>query len=401
MLNINPYTIFSLITIIVLLLYKLKWSLLYPVLSLPLLIFFFILIIGCLILSLILKDRIEFSENIKSQSIYEYKKIYGIIVIIVCIGTLLDGIYSHGFPIFGTIKHGDDFGVPFLHTFTSILASFITYYLAMVLTFGKKRNLKILLLFMLSIICIVLPFSRLLIILTLLNYFWSLLFFKGNKSKLSIKKVLTYFIILIGVLYGFGILGNYRLNVQTGVYGTDVRDSTLIYRIGVPSQKFIDSKIPSAYFWDYIYITSSLGNLQNIINEKQDENGSINEFLITQFTPDVFSKRIYPNFSTEVTENTYQYRVAPALTVGTVFFNSYYLYNYLGISMMLLFIWLFPLAYLLFLQNLGEKNFVYGLSILNTIYFLLFFDNMFTLSVLSLQLFIPLIAGIIGRSSRN
>ena len=59
---------------------------------------------------------------------------------------------------------------------------------------------------------------------------------------------------------------------------------------------------------------------------------------------------------------------------------------------MLMFLLIFPMIYLLLIQNIDSKYFIYGLSILNTIYLLALFDNMFTLSVLSLQLFIPLIS---------
>lgn len=394
--KINPYSLLIIAIISILVLYELKWSSLYPTLSLQVIIFFLITILGLFFLDLFLMN-LFLTKSLRisnSTPIYSYKKYYIYIVALVVIGTVLDGIYSHGYPLLGNLKYGEDFGVPFLHVLTSILASFITYFLAMVLTFENKVNIKVCILLCITILCLLLPFSRLLIILTLLNYIWSLIYFKFNGKKFTFKGTIILLVSMCVGLYLFGILGNYRLNIQTNNTSKKSTDSTLIYQIGVPSQTFIDSKVPAPYFWDYIYLTSSIGNLQNIVTYSQPSSTDVKKFVITQFLPDTFSKKIYSDYSDEVKFNTFQYQISPSLNVGTIFYEPYYLFGWIGIYLMLLFILVFPIIYLFIIRNADNKYFVYGLSVLNTIYVLALFDNMFTLSVLSLQLLIPLISKI-------
>ena len=169
----------------------------------------------------------------------------------------------------------------------------------------------------------------------------------------------------------------------------------------MPSQSFINSKIPSPYFWDYIYLTSSIGNLQNMITYSQSSSTDIKKFVITQFFPDTISKKVYSDYSDEVKFNTFQYQISPSLNVGTIFYEPYYLFGWLGVYLMLFFLLVFPILYLLIIQNVESRYFIYGLSVLNTIYVFMLFDNMFTLSVLSLQLLIPPISMIVIKNKNS
>lgn len=393
----NPYSILVLTIIGVLVLYEFKWSSLYPSLSPSVIVFFVITILALLVMNYFIKKMVGNSNNDIKPS-YKYNKLYGVIVMVVVIGTLLDGIYSKGFPLLGNLKYGDEFGVPFLHVLTSILDSFITYMLAMVLTFEKKFHFKPLLLFLVTLICLLLPFSRLLIILTFSNYLWSLLFYKVKKRKITLKKIVLSIFVACGCLYLFGIFGNYRMNIQTGTVNSDLTDSSLIYQIGMPSDQFKNSKIPSPYFWDYIYLTSSIGNLQNIINYCQPADNKIGKFVITQFVPDTISKKIYTNYNDEVKVNTFQYQISPSLNVGTIFYEPYYLFGWLGVYSMMIYLLFFPIVYLILIRGTSDKYYVYGFAVLDTIYLLALFDNMLILSVLSLQLFIPIIYKLIKGS---
>lgn len=389
----NPYSILFFTIIIIIMLYELKWSMLYPKLSIPLATFIIMILIGCIIFDFLLMRHLG-SYDFNNESIsFEHQKWYGIVTALIVIGTVMDGIYSHGFPLLGAVKYGDTYGIPFVHVLIAIISSFTAYSLAMTLTFEKKFNIKVLIYLLIVILCILLPLSRLLIILTLFNYFWSFLYLKIKHRDFSIKKIITIFLISIIGLYCFGILGNYRINVQTGQNDSDYKDSSLIYEIGVPSQNFINTKIPGPFFWDYIYITSPLANLQNITNNDQDRNANIIKFLGTQLLPDTLSKRLYPEFKQEISNNTYQYQTASVLNVSTIFFQSYYLLGWFGMYFMAIFILIFPIIYIVLISRSSKKNFLFGISVLNTIYILAMFDNMFVLSVLSLQLLIPIILG--------
>lgn len=390
--KINPYIILITVSIIVVLFYQCKWSLLYPRLSASMTITIVILVILCWVFSLMFNSFVKHEKGTKWSLEYNYW--YTLIVFIIALGTLMDGIYSHGFPLFGTIKYGDNYGIPTLHTFIAILDSYITYVLALMVTFNKSKRKRTAFAFTIAAICLVLPLSRMLIVLTFSNYLWSYLYLNLDKYK-NIKFIqkLSLCILIICGMYIFGLLGNYRTNIQES-NNKSYMDSTMIYQIGVPSTNFINSRIPAPFFWDYIYGTSALANLQNIINERgRSENTSLSEFAITQFLPDVFGKNINSSEYENIKLRTYQYQVSPVLNVSTFLFKPYYLLGWFGIIAMIIFVLIFPVLYLLILNTLESNYIIIGISILNTIYAFMFFDNMFTISVLSLQLLLPVIQG--------
>lgn len=388
--KINPYIILISVSVIVVLFYQFKWSLLYPKLSVSMIITIVILVILCWIFALIFNSFVKYEKDTKWRLKYNY--MYTFIVLVVFLGTLMDGIYSHGFPLFGTIKYGDNYGIPTLHTFIAILDSYVTYVLALMITFSKSKRTAFA--FTIAAICLVLPLSRMLIVLTISNYLWSYLYLNLYRYK-NIKFVqkLSLCILVICGMYIFGLLGNYRTNIQES-NNKSYTDSTMIFQIGVPTENFIDTHIPAPFFWDYIYGTSALANLQNIINERgRTENTSLSEFTITQFLPDVFGKNINSSEYANIKSSTYQYQISPVLNVSTFLFKPYYLLGWLGIIAMIIFILIFPVLYLLILNNLESNYIIIGISILNTIYAFMFFDNMFTISALSLQLLLPVIQG--------
>lgn len=390
--KINPYIILITASIIVVLFYQCKWSLLYPRLSASMTITIVILVILCWVFSLMFNSFVKHEKGTKWSLEYNYW--YTLIVFIIALGTLMDGIYSHGFPLFGTIKYGDNYGIPTLHTFIAILDLYITYVLALMVTFNKSKRKRTAFAFTIAAICLVLPLSRMLIVLTFSNYLWSYLYLNLDKYK-NIKFIqkLSLCILIICGMYIFGLLGNYRTNIQES-NNKSYTDSTMIYQIGVPSTNFINSRIPAPFFWDYIYGTSALANLQNIINERgRSENTSLSEFAITQFLPDVFVKNINSSEYENIKLRTYQYQVSPVLNVSTFLFKPYYLLGWFGIIAMIIFVLIFPVLYLLILNTLESNYIIIGISILNTIYAFMFFDNMFTISVLSLQLLLPVIQG--------
>lgn len=390
--KINPYIILITVSIIVVLFYQCKWSLLYPRLSASMTITIVILVILCWVFSLMFNSFVKHEKGTKWSLEYNYW--YTLIVFIIALGTLMDGIYSHGFPLFGTIKYGDNYGIPTLHTFIAILDSYITYVLALMVTFNKSKRKRTAFAFTIAAICLVLPLSRMLIVLTFSNYLWSYLYLNLDKYK-NIKFIqkLSLCILIICGMYIFGLLGDYRTNIQES-NNKSYTDSTMIYQIGVPSTNFINSRIPAPFFWDYIYGTSALANLQNIINERgRSENTSLSEFAITQFLPDVFGKNINSSEYENIKLRTYQYQVSPVLNVSTFLFKPYYLLGWFGIIAMIIFVLIFPVLYLLILNTLESNYIIIGISILNTIYAFMFFDNMFTISVLSLQLLLPVIQG--------
>ena len=110
--------------------------------------------------------------------------------------------------------------------------------------------------------------------------------------------------------------------------------------------------------------------------------------------PKILGNRILVNNTDEDLE---QYQVSPALTVSTIYYKMFAYNGWLGAILMDMYLVLFPFVYLLILNKFAKNYVLYGICILNTMYVLNFFDNMFMFDTISLQLFIPLVMGILQK----
>lgn len=391
--KINPYYIYMSVIILVIFLYELHWSVLYPKLSLATLSFLFLTAIMSLLLGKIYNDNIQNLENVQTNNVYKFSVSNKLISYFVILGVILDGVYSKGFLLLGDIRYGEEYGVPVLHVVTTILGSYeiLADYVIFLKNKNDRRRAFINIIILLGML--LLNLSRSLIIITLMNCLWVSIYSNGRKYVFKLKSLIKLVIIGILGMYIFGIAGNYRSNVQLA-NNKNMLDSSVIYRIGQPSSEFIESRIPGPFFWDYIYMTSALGNFQKITDSNLVPKDSINEYVVTQFFPSLISQRIYPNHKSEINAVTSQYRVTNVLNVGTVYFESFYLMGWLGVILLDVFILLFPIVYMIIIFSINRKYALFGLAILNTMYLMMLFDNMFVFTLISLQLFLPIVFGI-------
>lgn len=397
--KINPFYLFVYTLIGIIVLYLFGWSQIYPKFT-PQMIAMFLIIIplyslcGFLFNGMLMKNDInreKMNENLKFR--------FGWLTFFSFLGAIVEGIKSKGFPLLGAYS-GNDYGIPTFHVILTVYTSFICLLIFQkIIQKTKRSRKKEIIYFFLNLFCLMLPLSRSAIIFTLLNCLWLFLF--TRKNKLTAGKKITIGILIILSLYSFGIAGNYRSALQMNTTSA-LTDSSFIYRVGFVDKKFTETKLPGAFFWDYLYGTSSLANFQNItIRDKSDMNNSMTEFVATQYMPDVIGKRLYPQFYDEKDTTLVQYQITPILNVGTVFFTSFYLMHWYGVIMMISFIAFFPFCYIWLLRKITSKYLLLSLAVLNSMYVLNLFDNMFTFSVLSLQLMIPIILGIIERLKKE
>lgn len=394
--KINPYYIYMSVIILVIFLYKLHWSILYPKLSLATLFFLFLTAIMSLLLGKIYNDNIQNLKNIQTNNVYKFSVSNKLISYFVILGVILDGVYSKGFLLLGDIRYGEEYGVPVLHVVTTILGSYeiLVDYMIFLKNRNDRRRAFTNIVVLLGML--LLNLSRSLIIITLMNCLWISIYSRGRKYGFKLKNIVKLVIIGIFGMYIFGIAGNYRSNVQLA-NNKNMFDSSVIYRIGQPSSEFIESRIPGPFFWDYIYMTSALGNFQKITDSNLVPKDSISEYVVTQFFPSLISQRIYPNHKSEINVVTSQYRVTSVLNVGTVYFESFYLMGWLGVILFDVFILLFPVVYMIIIFSINRKYALFGLAILNTMYLMMLFDNMFAFTLISLQLFLPIVFGIFDK----
>jgi hypothetical protein len=179
--------------------------------------------------------------------------------------------------------------------------------------------------------------------------------------------------IIAFVLYMFGVVGNIRQEQSKD-------DKEYLLRIGGASDSFIESGVPAEFYWSYIYIISPVGNLQNLINEKEDsfDAGKIGQFLSTELFPDFISKRLVSLLGyQEIIDRgeSSNYFVTPILNAPTVYFSSFFLLGTTGLIVMFIVILISALFYPLLVS--GSSNYhLSSIAMLNSIILLSTFNNM-------------------------
>lgn len=380
---INPFFIYSLSFVFVLLIYSLGWSSIYPNLSTKLLIFILITIVISFFIGLINnntnKKYIKISK-IKSIS----SKLNINIYIVMFIGFIIEFIYTKSIPIFGNIEYNKYEGIHFLHPLLITLNIFLSVYTFNIYIMKKEK--KTLLIYIITYIPPILLVSRGLISFIIIS---SIFIYLGssmtNKKYFKKNKVIFILLLSLFLFYLFGIVGNVRINMK--INKNDLFNNEFVYLMGVPTNKFINSNIPKEYFWSYLYISSPLANLQLLTNYNYIKD--IKGFYYGAILPDLLSKRIIGS------ERLQYYRVVPdrisqLLTVSTCFSSSYFTIGYLGMWLYYFYMILICIFYLKILKYC-TKYYMTGIAILCSIILLSCFDNIFEFSSFSFSLLWPII----------
>jgi len=369
----NPFYIYIISFSLVLVIYQLEWSELYPSLTAGLTLFFII----TFLLALYFGALIDKYLPIRYYAIEEKDK-PGRITLILYILYGLEFIYNRGIPIVLALKTSTydykEFGIPTLHPIIATFSSFYTVYIFHLYLSKKRKRYLLILIFLLLIPILIFNRGMLLINLTSILFVYLL-----SINKVRIRTILSIVVVAFVVLYFFGVLGNYRI--------TKTPSNKYFLEISKANDKFINSGIPKEYMWGYIYISSPLANLQNNINNHPAVNFRIKDFIIMELLPDFISKRIAPFAGAERSEPK---NISSYFIVSTIFCYSYNLLGWAGIYLMFLIISFLVAFYLLLLR---KKNpyYITGISILMTFMVYNTFDNMIYFSGISFQLVYPLL----------
>jgi len=374
----NPFFVYVTSFALVFAVYSLGWSNLYPSLSFPLVLFFFMtFIVSCFFGFVVhVLRRIEYKEITWNERTIFY-------LLLVLIGYLAEFVYNKGVPLQMLLQGVEydytSFGIPTFHVFLVTFSSFLSVYIFHQLCsdFNKKR----LIYFLLSVIPPVLIISR----GTLFMMLTSCLFvYLLSIRTIKLKIVLGIFFLVLLVFYLFGVMGNLRQS--KGVSTT----SEIMLETSMATNSFKNSFVPKEFIWSYLYISSPLANLQNATNHAQVEY-SFGSFLNYEILPDFISKRI-EKISTVQKKDVP--RIAGWLTVSTFYARSYVFLGWIGILTIFVFFIGTTFTYI-FLLRKGSKYYVTGLSILNTLVLFNTFDNMYAFTGLNFQLIYPLLFSVI------
>ncbi|MEO5643506.1 MAG: hypothetical protein ABIS12_09275 [Bacteroidia bacterium] len=369
----NPFFVYIVGFAMALLIYSFGWSTLYPDLSAPLLAFFVVtfavsLLMGIAVLVL---GRIEYKPITWNDKSPFY-------IFLIWVGYTIEFFYNHGIPIFmlgSSSENRIEFGIPTFHVILVTIGSFFSVYLFHQLCsdFRKSR----LLYFLLSILPAILVINRgMLFMILSSSLFVFLLSLRGIRVRTIVGTVLTVLV----AFYFFGLVGNLR---QTHGKTTT---SEYILSNGQATPGFKDSIIPPAYFWTYLYASSPLANLQFTVDNAEPLEDWVS-FFNFELIPDFISKRTAPLLDAKKTDVV---RIAPWLTVSTLYARSYVFVGWMGMVILFIVFTVSSFFYLLLLPKRSEY-YVTGLAILCTVALFNTFDNMYSFTGLQFQLIYPLI----------
>lgn len=381
---INPLTLYSVFFLFALVLNLLHWSIYFPSISGKLLFFLLSTIFVALFIGFLQKEKIKMLTKGKiniSIKIIKYCLVFVFFV------TIIDGIYSGGFPLLGQVDYST-YGMPILHPFLILFSESL-----FILTFNTylvDERAETLFLAILFFIPPVVALSRGTFLIEILIAVWCYVYTK----KINLKKGITIFFIGVFSVYVFGISGNYRLNNQventSGI--KNIEDSTLIKQVGGINTDILEKVNLSPLYWTYVYAASPVANLQKTVDSYGDiTEQNTRKFFITQFMMDFFSKRVYPNYANEKKASSLMTQVNSTLTVGTAYRESYILLGWLGLFFFATGIFLFELIYIKLLSAFAPEFATIGIAILNSIYCLLIFSNMLVYSGVSMLLVLPFV----------
>jgi len=381
----NPFFAYVLVYSFVFLLYILPFSNLYPSIEIDFFVFFVVTILFSLFLYKYFKINNYIEEKVDSFSNCKIKYV----MILFFILYTLDFIYMGAIPLFSPADiegyRGYD-GIPVLHVLIITGNAFFSNIIFEKYAISKKKIF--LLIWIISLIPYVLIFTRGSIVVSCISAV--LIFFSYN----VLKKKYILFTIFIGifVLYVFGVAGNIRLNQQ--LYGESINDSETILTFGQATEEFQESLIPKEFFWGYIYISSPLANLQNIINQRPNielDTNNIEMLVITEYLPDTISKRIleYMNIDSGELEPPL---ITHAFNVSTFYAGSANILGLFGMILIYLYYIILSIVYCSLLMR-NNKYKIIGIVTFTTLVYLSIFSNVFAFSGWSFQLLYPLIFG--------
>ncbi|MBD5385218.1 hypothetical protein HDR69_02160 [bacterium] len=365
----NPFYIQGFIWGIVVVLYKLRWSYLYPSLSPSTEIFFIFSISFSMIIGYGCQKKKYFT--FRPIRIMQFSLRHIKICFILNYFLLFVEFGFGGIPLLGYIFSGNgeykEFGLPYIHVivvngFTALC--FYVFYIYISCTTGElKKKLKKYII--LSLIPFALIFNR----GGLLTCFagMGIMFLMSRKN--MVKSLCIVVALAVGILWGFGYLGDMRTDTKKGEH--------LILAIGEATPEFVDSWIPKEFFWGYMYLTSPLSNFQFTIDTTEEQSISADNALklgLFSMTPEIISKRLSGLFEIKPEKSEL---IISGLNVSSYLVAGYKYLGWPGVILMYLFTYYFVFVTLAII-NRKSPYFVPTLVSIDVIIILNVFSNMFT-----------------------
>jgi hypothetical protein len=356
----NPFAAYAAGFLLALSVYSLGYSDLYPELEQPLVWF---LLATCAI-SAMLARAVGGNAN---SFIYGQESLKVNLFIFFAILTVfaVEVIANRGIPILMLVSGAADFsyldfGIPTVHVAFIGFCDFYAVYWFDLYISGRGRTYLALSLAACSTSLLIV--SRGALIITLV----ALVIVYVQRRGFNRKFIVSFAACSGAVLWGFALVGDLRTGGVTG--------ESVILTIGEASDRFTESKVPTALFWPYLYISAPLANLQlNVSNRMAHDAPAL--YFSMEWLPDFVSKRVVTE---DAISESAPLRVKNELTVATMYGRGFLLLGWVGLLLSYAYFAFVSIAVLEILRR--SKYFVAALSILSSLALLSIFDNMYIFS---------------------
>ena len=378
----NPYYCYIIGFSVVSFIYLWGWSDLYPTLTPDLIVFLLITFGVALTLGKITQS--SFSYQDVSIDRHNYRR-----VLCIFLFYSIEFADAGGIPLVmiaqGTGFHYQTFGIPTFHILVQTLGPFYTIYLFH--QYLGNRKVSVLLcaisVLMLSIAIV----NRGSVVMTCI----SCLLLAIQRRPLVSRK--TFLSLLAGFLlffYGFGYVGNLR----------SFKDNEdVLLQMAQATPKFQASFIPNEYFWLYLYAASPLANFQEVVNTARTHRYNWYLYFNNELLPDIVARR-FANIDADPDYNErMNYSIAPFLTVGTMYYDSYIRLGWYGPIITFIYYMLFIMVSIWLLTKLKFTHRYKQVAIVTicTISIFEIFDNTTRGAGLLIQLAYPFVFGLLDK----
>jgi len=367
----NPFYIYPASFLLVFVIYCLGWSTLFPSLSFSVITFF----LFTFAISIFIGFSVDTLRLIAYRPIDRNTISIKRFIFLIYLGYGIEFLVFREIPLLTLINGGGgigyaEFGIKVFHV---VLATFNSFYLVYLFhLYLSKKKKSLLFYYLMCYIPPILIVNRGMIIIGALTCFF--VFLLSLKKNISFKKFILIGVLSLVILYAFGYFGNLR---------SANSDPDYIPKESAVTDSFLESNIPKEYYWTYLYLGSPLANFQNNVNITDEVDYNIVKLIVMECFPEIISKRLAVVFGYE-REGHHQLR--KWLTVGTVYSKAYSYAKWLGPIVLFIYGILVMIISLVLVPKSSAYH-ITAIAIVSTLVFMNTFDNMFTFSGISLQLF--------------
>lgn len=382
---VNPFVIYAATFGAILAIYQLGWSDVYPPLSHDLLIFFGATFLWAAPLAIIAMPLLSAASEYKPGILPKYT---GVLVVATFAGEVA---LAGGVPLFlvmdGAKFYDIEANATHLHAFVLWSVYSTIRFADFIYTYRPRYLLES----ALPVVFYVLMVYRGPALICLLS--WVFVFLIRHGSSIRVKHAALGAAVAVAAVFLNGLMGDLRSPGQES--------------IGAPSKNFHETRVPKTVFWTYLYSTIGVANLQQSVNELEDYQGTLLEFVVADLVPDTLARRIMPFVNDRLMTDgrSFQSRdqlyswpqplVAKGLNVSTIFGRAYGFFGWYGTIIMFVALSTLIVGYLVLIQ--WTPYFVPCLALLNTLVVMCIFNNMMVSAAMIPLLVLPLLLPPWGR----